>query len=80
MSRAIARSPEDEQKRYGWITTGRAAELIGGEKPVSTSHVVRLIEAGELVARNVSLGKRADWRIDPASVEAFLDKRTTRAA
>lgn len=80
MSRTIARSPEDEQKRYAWITTGRAAELIGGDKPVSTSHVVRLIEAGQLTARNVSLGKRADWRIDPESVERFLDRRTSKAA
>lgn len=80
--RAIARSPEAEKARYGWVTTGEAAIRIGGEDPVSTSHVIRLIEAKELRARNVAMpgSKRKDWRIDPASIEEFLDRRTSEAA
>lgn len=81
--RAIARSPEAESARYNWVTTGRAAELIGGEKtPVSTAHVLRLIEAKELRARNVAMpgSKRKDWRVDPASIEEFLDRRTQESA
>lgn len=82
MSRAIARSPEAEQARYQWVTTAKAAELIGGDEPVSTSHVLRLIEAKELRARNVAMpgSKRKDWRVDPASVEEFLDRRTSDVA
>lgn len=79
--RAIARSPESERARYGWLSTARVAEMIGGDEPVSTAHVVRLIEARELRARNVASpgAKRAEWRIDPASVEEFLDRRTVEA-
>lgn len=76
--RAITRSPESERARYQWLSTSRVAEMIGGEAPVTTAHVVRLIEARELRARNVGHpdAKRAEWRIDPASVEDFLDRRT----
>lgn len=79
MSRTISRSPELERLRYAWVTTSKAAELIGGEKPVSTAHVVRLIEVGALRARNVAMptATRKDWRIDPASIEKFLDGQTT---
>lgn len=82
MSRVIARSPEAERARYQWVTTGTAAKMIGGEVAVSTTHVLRLIEARELRARNVAMpgSKRKDWRIDPASVEEFLSKRTVEAA
>lgn len=80
--RAIARSPEAEKARYGWMTTGEAAKLIGGTDPVSTAHVLRLIEAKELRARNVAMpkSKRKDWRVDPASVEEFLDRRVQESA
>lgn len=81
--RAIERTPEQERARYNWLTTKVAAERIGGEeKPVSTSHVLALIEARELRARDVSSpgSKRKDWRVDPASIEEFLDRRTSDAA
>jgi hypothetical protein len=78
MSRTLARTPEAEIARYGWISTGKAAERIGGDVPVSTSHVLRLIAAGELRARNVAMpgSKRPDWRVDPKSVDKFLADRT----
>jgi hypothetical protein len=83
MSRTIGRTEEQERARYNWITTGAAAERIGGEdEPVSTSHVLALIEAGEIRARHVGLAssKRKDWRVDPASIDEFLNKRTNVAA
>jgi hypothetical protein len=82
VSRTIARSPEAERLRYSWVSTTAAAKMIGGEEPVSTGHVCALIEAKELTARNVAAkgAKRKEWRIDPASIEAFLDRRTTNAA
>ena len=78
MSRTKPRSIEAEEARYGWITTPVAGERIG----VSAKHVVKLIRAGELRARNVALpgAKRPDFRVDPESVEEFLDRRTTEAA
>jgi hypothetical protein len=82
MSRTISRTPEAERLRYAWISTADAARLIGGDKPVSTDHVCALIEAGELTARNVAAptSKRKEWRVDPSSIEAFLDRRTVNAA
>lgn len=76
MSRA--RSIEAEELRYRWISTTLAAERIGGEPPVSSAHVVRLIEDGVLEARDVSrpAAKRPEWRVNPASVDAFLRRRT----
>lgn len=79
--RAIARSPEQERSRYQWLSTGEAAKRIGGKKPVSTAHVLRLIKAGLLRARNVGIpGKRPEWRVDPVSLDKFLDDNTTVAA
>lgn len=78
--RTIDRSPEAERARYNWLTTGEAAIRIGGpEHPVSTSHVLKLIEAKQLRARNVAMptSKRKDYRVDPASVEEFLDRVTS---
>lgn len=79
--RARERSVEQEIARYRWVTTTRAAEMIGGEEPVSTTHVVRLIEDGELEARDVSRpgSKRPEWRVNPETVERFLDRRTKKA-
>lgn len=71
------RSVEDEVIRYGWISTTLAAQRIGGDPPVSTEHVVGLIEDGELRAQDVSRkgSRRAEYRVDPESVEEFLDRR-----
>lgn len=78
--RARERSIESEELRYRWVTTARAAEMIGGAQPVSTTHVVRLIEDGELEARDVSRpgAVRPEWRVNPATVEAFLARRTKK--
>jgi hypothetical protein len=82
VSRTLARTPEAERQRYGWITVAEAAKRIGGDKPVSRTHVVRLIEAKQLRARDVSApaSERREWRVDPVSVEKFLDERTHEAA
>jgi hypothetical protein len=82
VSRTLARTPEAERYRYAWMPVSDAAKLIGGKKPVSRTHVVRLIEAGLLKARNVGIpgGKRREWRVDPASIEAYLDKSEYEAA
>lgn len=79
--RAI-RTAEDEDLRYGWIGTAAAAKRIGGAEPVSTAHVLALIEDGEIRARRISRpgAKRAEWRIDPASLDAWLEARENRAA
>lgn len=76
--RAKPRSEEAEEARYQWVSTPLAAARIGGEPPVSTSHVVRLIEDGELEARDVSRpgSKRPEWRVNPDSIDAFLSRRT----
>jgi hypothetical protein len=76
--RAKPRSEDQEAARYQWISTPLAAARIGGEPPVSTTHVVRLIEDGELEARDVSRpgSKRPEWRINPTSVDDFLVRRT----
>lgn len=76
--RSKPRSIDQEEARYGWISTALAARRIGGEPAVSTTHVVRLIEDGELEARDVSRpgSKRPEWRVNPTSVDEFLARRT----
>jgi hypothetical protein len=76
--RTARRTPEQERLRYSWITTGQAAEMIGGAEPVSTDHVLALCDDGELEWRDVSRpgAQKREVRINPASVEAFLDRRT----
>lgn len=76
--RKTHRTIEAEEARYGWITTKLAGERIG----VSPKSVVKLIRAKELRARDVSLpgSSRPDFRVDPESVEAFLDRREEQAA
>jgi hypothetical protein len=71
------RTVEQEEARWGWLSTSVAAQRIGGEPPVSTEHIVGLIEDGELRARDVSRkgSKRPEYRVDPASLEEFLDRR-----
>lgn len=43
----------------------------------SESHVRRLIEAGELRAVNVARGTVARWQIVVASIDAFMERRST---
>lgn len=71
------RTVEQEQARYRWPTTKETGELIGGVTP---EHVIRLIHAGELAARDVSLptSKRPDYRVDPASIDSFNERRMVK--
>lgn len=71
------RTAEAEEARYAWVTTTEAARRIG----CSRRHALRLIERGELKARDVSdpEARRHGWRVDPASVAAFM-RRRERAA
>jgi excisionase family DNA binding protein len=46
---------------------------------VSAEHVGDLIRAGLLRASNVGLGRRAQWRVAIADLEAFLVARTNLA-
>lgn len=65
------RNADDCFADHNWLTPTEAARLIGG---VSSEHVIRLVKAGELAARNVALsGTR--YRIDPESVTAFNERR-----
>ena len=82
MARTSARTPEQEEARYGWITTTEAARRIGGAEPVTNDHVLALLEDGELEARDVSRpgARRPEWRFNPESLDAFLKRRTRRVA
>lgn len=60
---------------YNWPTPAETGRRLGG---VSAEHVIRLVKAGELRARNVALsGTR--YRIDPESIEAFCKRREVAA-
>ncbi len=74
-------TPDQESARYNWVPTRIAAEMIGGAEPVSTDHVLGLIRDCELSARDIRRkgSRRPEWRIDPRSIEAFLDRRETGA-
>jgi hypothetical protein len=73
------RTAQAEQAAYTWLTPREAAEQIGG---VSVTHVMQLVSDREIRARNVARAgaKRPRWRIDPASVRAFNDRRTVGMA
>ncbi len=70
------RTKEQDIANYTWPTPAEAAAMLGG---VSSEHVIRLVKAGELRARNVALsGTR--YRIDPESIRLFNERRTVEAA
>lgn len=77
-----SRTPEQETARYCWITTSEAARRIGGSEPVSTEHVSNLIRERAFRARNVARpgAKRPEWRVDPESLDAWLESRENRSA
>jgi len=56
-------------KRKDEVPTGGAARLLG----VSIDSIRRLIERGSITARRV--GPNGWWRVDVASLEAFLPKK-----
>lgn len=63
---------------YNWLTVTETAESLS----VSRSHVLRLIQGGELEACDVSTpgAKRPTYHVNPASLTAFVKRRTVRAA
>ena len=71
MSRTIARSPEAEKARYGWISTGKAAELIGGSIYWIVKH--RLIARQAIIGFADAEDRRTLIRLDPrlVPVKAF---------
>lgn len=58
------------------LTTAEVAQLLG----VSSHTITRLINTGKLPAINVSTGRRASYRVEPADVEAFKEQRAVRVA
>lgn len=65
------RTKEQQFADYNWPAPSAVARMLGG---VSAEHVIRLVKAGELRARNVAVtGTR--YRIDPESVEDFKRRR-----
>ncbi len=58
------------------VTFEKAAEILGGDKPVSLRYVERLVAAGKL--RRVGHGKAR--RIVLASIWAFIAEEANRAA
>lgn len=61
------RTKEQEVARFTYLKTADVATRLN----VSRSHVVDLIQAGALVAIDVALGGRPDYRIAPAALDAF---------
>lgn len=58
------------------LTVREVLQRIGSK---DTDKVYALIASGELVAINVSTGRRATWRFEPSEVEAFLQRRRVGA-
>ena len=74
------RTQEQEIARFNWIPTTEAAKRIGGAVPVTNEHVLALLDDGEIEAVDVSrTGKRPEWRFNPASLDAFMQRRTRPA-
>lgn len=44
-----------------------------------SDQVLKFIDLGELKATNLSLHNRPRWKINPADLQAFLDKRSNQA-
>lgn len=78
------RTADQDRAAFNWITTAEFGRRIGGEKPASASHVRRLIHAGKIRPDMVMVlnpgSLRADYRINPAAVEAFRRDHSLAAA
>lgn len=72
------RTAETAAQAYTWLTVTEAADQLRR----SRSHVLRLIASKELEAFDVSDrgSRRPTWNVSPASVAAFMRKRSNRAA
>lgn len=67
-------SEQDRQRaRFNWLTPREAGERLGG---MNAGKVRALIAAGHLTAVNMNPGGRAEWRIAPEWVEAYLERHT----
>lgn len=73
------RNAEQDQAVSRWMTIAQAAD--DPRLQVSPGQVRRLIDAGELVALDVSVpdAKIRRWRVDPASIDAMVKRRTKPA-
>lgn len=68
------RTKEQEVAAYTYLKVPEVARRIG----CTAEHVVNLIERGELVAVDISVGERAMYRIAPAELDAFIARRRVR--
>jgi len=62
--------------RFAEVTAAQAANLIGKDRRT----VLRLIKSGELQARQVPGGVKMPYRIDRASIDLYLKKRSDQPA
>lgn len=69
------RTSEQAVAAYTFLRPTAVAERLD----VSRSHVVELIRAGKLAAIDISIGRRPEYRIDPAELEAFLERQKVAA-
>mgnify|MGYP001233673408 CR=1 FL=1 len=65
----------DEERTRGWVSTGRAGEILG----FSSHHVTLEVKAGHLTADRTTLAPRSRLRVTVASIEAYLAARAARA-
>jgi hypothetical protein len=77
---AMQRNAQQDRAVSNWLTITETA--ADPRLRVSPGQVRRLIEAGELDAMDVSVpdAKIRRWRVDPASVDAMVKRRTRKAA
>ena len=55
------------------LTTSEAAEQLN----CSTRHIIRMIEAGRLRAKDIGVGSHHEWRIYPDSIDQ-IDEPVTK--
>lgn len=71
------RTADEAQKLYQGISVQEAARRLGGDEPLSDEQVLGLGEDGELEVWDCRRrgARRAVWRVDPESVDAFRKRR-----
>jgi excisionase family DNA binding protein len=74
------RTPQQEQAAFQWLTVNEVAS--DPRLRVSGSIIRRMIEAGELAAIDISSpgSKRPTYRVNPASVDDLVKRRTVKQA
>lgn len=68
-------APQDEQ-----VTTLEACEIIGGDKPLDRSTVVRMVLEHKLVPARKLPGKSGSYLFWLTDIEAIRDERAARKA